>query len=198
MKLFDRKTPKDNGAVTFEDQLAEQQVAPGTQIHYDSRLIERFRGHHEALAATIAKASDAAKGSRFEDAQAHMTQFKQILNQHLLEKTLRLYTYLGCCLHADPEGLQLTRDMRRETGQISRRVTRFIQDYSAQGINEENKARFLEDLEDIGEVLQERFAREERTLYVMYRPPQAYQDHAIRALPVGIGHWAQSPLTGLR
>ncbi|MEO5829809.1 MAG: hemerythrin domain-containing protein [Rhodanobacter sp.] len=181
MNFFARKQPNERLDVTFEEQLAEQQVAPGTQLHYDSRLIQRLRGHAAALLELIAQASQATQASKFEDAKKNLYKFRQLFNEHLLEKNLRLYTYLSCCLKSDLEGSELTREMRRETGEISRQAMDFITRYSDAGIQEGNRTSFLGELTQLCEVLSERFAREERTLYTLYRPPQSYQAPATRA-----------------
>lgn len=152
-----------------------QQVAPGTEIHYDDKLIGHFLGHHRALVDLIIKIRDSAQASRFEETGKYVNKFRLLLNEHLLEENLRLYTYLSYCLKGDPEGAELMRDMRREMGDIGRRVASFIKHHSEFGINEENKAKFLNELKQIVEALNDRLAREERSLYTMYLPPQTIQ-----------------------
>ncbi|MEO6926320.1 MAG: hemerythrin domain-containing protein [Rhodanobacter sp.] len=178
MNFFGRKKQDQELDVTFADQLAEQQVAPGTQLHYDSRLIMRLRAHHDALSGLASKAMESAQASRFDETKKHVRKFKLLLNEHLLERNLRLYTYLNCCLQLDPEGLDMTRNMRREMSDLSRKSTRFISRYEELGINEESKTAFVEELAQITASLVDRFAREEQSLYTMYQPPQSYPDSA--------------------
>ena len=154
---------------------SERQVAPGTEIHYDIRLIAHFLDHHRALEGLITKIRDSAQASRFEDTAKYARKFRLLLNEHLLEENLRLYTYLSYCLKADPEGAELMRDMRQEMGDIGRKVANFIKHHSEFGVNAENKAKFLSELTQIVEALDERLAREERSLYTLYLPPQTIQ-----------------------
>ena len=185
MNLFGRKPQREALEATFGQKLVDQQVAPGTQLHYDGELIGRLRAHHDALFDLSVKARDAALASRFDETRKCVNKFRLLLNEHLLEKNLRVYTYLGCCLKSDSEGLEVTRDMRRETGAVSRKATLFITHYSDTGINEENQSAFLEELAQVKGELNETFAREERTLYPMYQPPHVYVDSAVKWLTAG-------------
>jgi regulator of sigma D len=153
----------------------EQQVAPGTEIHYDGKLIDHFRDQHRALANLIIQIRDSARESRFEETEKYVNKFRLLLNEHLLEENLRLYTYLSYCLKGDPEGAELMRDMRREMGDIGRKVASFIKHHSEFGINDENKAKFLNELKQIVEALDDRLTREERSLNTLYLPPQTIQ-----------------------
>ena len=192
MNFFGRKNQNQKLDVTFEEQLAEQQVAPGTQLHYDSRLIMRLQGQHGELLELAGKAMEGAKASRFDETKKHVRNLRLLLNEHLLELNLRLYTYLNCCLKADPGGLDLTRSMRREMADISRKSMRFVNHYENVGISMENKPAFVEELAQVTTRLSDRFAGEERSLYIMYQPPQSYADNTVQPATVG-----SRPMAGL-
>jgi hypothetical protein len=196
MNFFGRKNQKEAREVTFGQKLVEQQVAPGTQLHYDGGLIGRLRNHHNTLLDLSTRAGETARASKFDETKKCVHKFRLLLNEHLLEKNLRLYTYLSCCLKADPDGLELTRDVRRETSGISRKATLFITHYTDAGITEENRAAFLDELAQIKGVLSDSFAREERSLYTLYQPPQAYADGAVKSLPTNADQRSPSPLAG--
>lgn len=184
MNFFRRKNLNEKLDVTFEEQLAEQQVAPGTQLHYDSRLIMRLQGQHHELLELASKAMEGAKASRFEETRKHVRNLRLLLNKHLLELNLRLYTYLNCCLKADPKGLDLTRTMRRELVDMSRKSMHFVNEYENVGISVENRAAFIEELACVTARMSDRFAREERSLYTMYQPPQSYADNTLQPTAV--------------
>lgn len=171
MLFFGRK----NSDKAKRDTRIERPVAPGTQLHYDGKLIGHFLDQHRALVDLIGKIRDSAQSSRFEETGKFVNKFRLLLNEHLLEENLRLYTYLSYCLKGDPEGSELMRDMRSEMGDIGRKVSSFIKHHNEFGINEENKAKFLNELKHIVEALDDRLAREERSLYTMYLPPQTIQ-----------------------
>lgn len=185
MNFFSRKDQKEALEVTFAQKLVDEQVAPGTQLHYDSELIGRLRSHHDALFDLSIKARDSAQAAKFDETKKCVQKFRLLLNEHLLEKNLRLYTYLGCCLKSAAAALEYTREMRRETAAISRKATLFITHYSDVGVNDGNRTAFLEELAQTRAVLNESFAREERTLYTMYQPPHAYLDSTVNWLPAG-------------
>lgn len=183
MKFFSRKPQDGAFDVTLEDQLAEQQVAPGTQLHYDSRLIQRLRDHAIALQDLLARSGSAARASKFDEAGNCLRRFRLTFNEHLLDKNLRLYTYLGCCLKSDPEQWELMREMRREAADVSRQTTHFLTRYSELGIHEENGTALVEELQRIADMLRQCFEREDRSLYAMYQPPQRYQVAPARTSP---------------
>ena len=147
------------------------ETAPGTQIHYDASLIKRFEGHHKVLVDLIGKVRVSAAEGQYEETAKLVRKFKLMLNEHLLEENLRLYTYLTYCLRDDDEGSELMRDMRKEMGDIGRKVTRFIRHYEEHGIDARNAEKFIAELDVITEALGDRIAREERSLYTLYMPP---------------------------
>ncbi|WP_162098635.1 MULTISPECIES: hemerythrin domain-containing protein [Rhodanobacter] len=185
MNFFGRKQQGARSEVSLEDQLAEQQVAPGTQLHYDSRLVGRLCDHAVSLLDLLALGGSAARESKFDEAERCLHRFRLLFNEHLLDKNLRLYTYLGCCLKSNPEGLEFMRNMRRETGEISRQTTRFLTRCQEVGISEEKRDEFLDELALIEDLLRHRFTREERSLYPMYRPPRAYQAAPAQSSSIG-------------
>lgn len=153
------------------DQAVDAETAPGTRIHYDAGLVGRFEGHHAVLVDLVGKVRSHAVAGDYVQTARYVRKFKLMLNEHLLEENLRLYTYLSYCLKHDPEGSELMLDMRKEMGEIGRKVTRFIRHYEEHGVDSRNAAKFIEELDGITEALADRIAREERSLYTLYLPP---------------------------
>lgn len=144
----------------------------------------------------LALGGSAARASKFDEAERCLYRFRLLFNEHLLDKNLRLYTYLGCCLRSDSEGLEFMRHMRRETGEISRQTTRFLSRCQEVGISEERRDEFLDELALIEDLLRHCFIREERSLYPMYRSPRSYQ--AAPAQSSSIGQRTRSALLTAR
>ena len=161
-----RDTDSDN-----KRQAAGLEKAPGTEIHYDANLIKRFTGHHAVLVDLITKVRSSAEAGNYQDTTKYVRKFKLMLNEHLLEENLRLYTYLSYCLKQDPEGSELMLDMRKEMGDIGRTVSRFIRHYEEHGVEARNADKFIEELDGITKALADRIEREERSLYTLYMPP---------------------------
>lgn len=169
-KAFDRSTPVVSG---HQAAPPTRSPAPGTQIRYDSDLISRFHGHHGILVKLVGEVRSSALSGDFEKNKRFIRKFKLMLNEHLLEENLRLYTYLSHCLREDPDGSELMQDMRKEMGGIGREVTLFIRHYEEFGVDARNAEKFVEELDRIIAALADRIAREERSLYTLYMPPEA-------------------------
>ena len=149
----------------------EQQVAPGTQIRYDAGLINHFKAHHDTLTELLAGVRASAQNGDYGKTLHSVLEFKQLLSEHLLEENLRLYTYLIHCMDADPAGKERLLGMRKEMSTMARKVRDFMHKYEARGVDSGNATDFLEDLDEVSRSLGERFAREESSLYPLYRPP---------------------------
>ena len=165
--LFVSKNAADKSAPSAP----EQQVAPGTQIRYDAGLINHFKAHHDTMAERLAAVRTSARNGDYGKALHSVHEFKQLLSEHLLEENLRLYTYLIHCMDDDPAGKERLLVMRKEMSTMARKVMDFMRKYEARGVNSDNAANFLEDLDEVSRSLGERFAREEGSLYPLYRPP---------------------------
>jgi regulator of sigma D len=154
---------------------AEAGYAPGTKLTYDSKLIDRFTGHHQSLLKIFTAIVAAAEQRNYAELTVRIGTFKRVLSEHLLEENLRLYTYLQHCLASDSQSLELVREMHLEMGAIGRKVNAFIRHYSEFGVSDLNVAKFLEELRGIGAALVDRIQREEQSLYSLYMPPEAYE-----------------------
>ena len=169
-RLFGNYTDHaDNNVIDTKNVLA----APGTQLRYDAGLITRFHGHHGILVDLISKVRSSALEGKYDQNIKYIRKFKLMLNEHLLEENLRLYTYLSHCLKDDMEGNDLMQEMRKEMGGIGRAVTHFIRHYEEFGVDARNVDKFVAELDGITAALADRIAREERSLYTLYMPPAA-------------------------
>lgn len=153
--------------------LVQSEVAPGTEIRYDPKLIERFTGQHGELVEEIHRVKKFLLAKDYSATIESLRAFKVMLQQHLLEENLRFYTYLTHCLINDSEGRELMNDMRIEMGEIGRLLTRFIKHYLEFGINDLNADIFDSELTSIIHALADRIDREEKSLYTLYMSPSA-------------------------
>lgn len=150
---------------------SRNEVAPGTEIHYDPNLVARFTHQHVELVNEIQKVKRFLHLHDYKSTVESLRTFKALLQQHLLEENLRFYTYLSHCLANDAEGRELMNEMRNEMGEIGRLVTRFIKHYLEFGINDLNADKFDAELTAIINALSDRIKREESSLYTLYLPP---------------------------
>lgn len=151
-----------------------RESAPGTEIRYDPHLVPRFVEAHHQLTNLIGELAALTRNGQYDQAMKALHQFKVSLYDHLLEENVRLYTYLTYCLREDADGRELMDDMRREMGQIGRTATRFIKAYTDTGISAGNAQAFLQQLNSVASVLQDRVRREEQSLYTLYQPPSHF------------------------
>lgn len=154
-------------------QTARREVAPGTEIHYDPKLVDRFKGHHQELVKEILCVKKFLHAKNYVATAESLREFKTKLQQHLLEENLLFYTYLTHCLVDDTDGRELMAEMRTEMADIGRLVTRFIKHYLEFGINDSNAEKFDIELSNIISALGDRISREETSLYTLYLPPHA-------------------------
>ena len=124
--------------------------APGTQVSYDPNLITRFLGHHESLWKQYGAIAAGAAVPDYPAVMDSMQRFQRVLNEHLLEENLRLYTYLSKCLASDADSAALNNHMRQEMSDIGRAVTQFLRQYLASGVDDSNIVEFRSQLQEIG------------------------------------------------
>lgn len=169
MGLFSRRKRRHSSDIA-----GQRERAPGTEITFDPRLIERFKGHHRTLLKLFEDIDNAAGQYDFNKLADLLGRFKRVLQEHLLEENLKLYTYMQACMRNDPDNAEIMRDMKAEMGRIGRDVNRFIGTWTHQVIDASNIQDFQRELKGIGEVLADRIEREEHTLYPLYMRPEQY------------------------
>lgn len=169
MKLFGFELGRKAGSPAPAEPAG--QFAPNTRISYDPTLIPHFIGHHRELMTLVAKVRNAAVAGHYPDVDTHLRSFRSLLQDHLLQENVRLYSYLSHCLKNDVEGSELMGDMRNEMGEIGRLVMRFLKQHIEFGVSGENVAKFIGDLDKVIAALTDRTKREEQSLYTLYRAP---------------------------
>ena len=169
--LFKRK----KGAETNKEM---EQAAPvpvsGTHLYYHANLIENLTDDHQTLLDLFGKISAAYEEKNFDVVSKNLNKFSGILRGHLLAENVKLYVYLQHVLANDDENSAIIRDFRKEMQSIGKAVNDFLHKYSIEDWGTKTKQSFGGDLAAIGEVLVKRIEMEERALYPLYMPPDAY------------------------
>lgn len=151
---------------------APLEFAPGTELPYDPALIAGMKADHAALFTHFDAMLKAAYDRDTDLATRHLGKFRARLHDHLLKENLKLYTYLGYCVGADDK--DLVTDMRHEMSDIGKQVTQFVRQFTDAPVTVDALPDFIAQANNIRQVLSERMAREEATLYTLYMPPSAY------------------------
>lgn len=149
---------------------AQYQTAPGTEIRYSPELVDMLKGDHQKMLALYGDIKATFEAKDFHAVSRMLEEFKSTLQTHLLTENIRLYIYLDRCLATDHTNSELIRGFRREMDEIAKVAMRFINKYSAIGVDEVLATHFDTDFATIGEVLEERITKEETILYPLYLP----------------------------
>lgn len=156
-------------------QKISEATAPGTGIRYHPELVEELHQDHQNLLNLFGEIQKAHQARDYESLSRRMSEFSSEFRGHLLKENVQLYTYLQHVLANDSENAALMRDLRGEMHDISKAVSRFVKKYAG---NEEWDAtrheQFGKELEATGKVLTKRIQTEEKQLYPLYMPIEAY------------------------
>ena len=145
-----------------------QKFAKGTEIRYDTQLVERLQGDHKSLLQIYADIINGAEKRNYKVIMDRLAKFRIVLTEHLLTENVKLYVYLDNELADDEMNSELIRSFRREMDEIGKTVMRMLRKYSQAGVDDLNVEEFAADFGTLGEVLGDRIQREESTLYLLY------------------------------
>lgn len=166
--LFKKKTETSTASTPAASN--QYNTAPGTEIRYAPDLIGSLKGDHQQLLALYGKVQEAFEARNYPAVSEHLEAFKSDLQSHLLTENVRLYIYLDRCLAHDTTNSELIRGFRREMDDIAKVAMKFLNKYSAIGVDADLANHFAEDFTTIGKVLGERITKEESILYPLYMP----------------------------
>jgi hemerythrin-like domain-containing protein len=168
--MFGFFSNKNKQEATDSSEQGQYNTAPGTEIRYSPELIDTLKGDHQRLLSLYGEINDAFSRMEYATVSDKLERFKSGLQSHLLSENVRLYIYLDRCLAGDATNSELIRNFRREMDEIAKVAMKFLNKYSAIGVDEDLAAHFAEDFATIGKVLGERIEKEETVLYPLYMP----------------------------
>lgn len=160
-----RAPPRDEGIL---------QPAPRETggISYNPDLIRQYHEDHRQLLELFGQAASAAESGQWAGVEAALNRFRSALNDHLLSESIRLYTYLKQQVADDPDAMALMKGFASEMNSIGRAVIAFLDEQKDLAHSAARQGAFVQAWADIGRTLGDRIAREEKTLYPMYRDQQ--------------------------
>lgn len=165
--IFKKKT---GNTENITEATPQYNTAPGTEIRYAPDLIESLKSDHQDLLGLYGEILAAFDQQDYTAVSEKLETFKSGLQSHLLTENVRLYIYLDRCLANDATNSDLIRGFRREMDEIAKVAMKFLNKYSAIGVDEDLAAHFAQDFATIGKVLGERIKKEETILYPLYLP----------------------------
>lgn len=153
----------------FGDRDEEPAVEP-TSFAYAPELIGGLQAEHRGLLRRFAELEKLVGAKRFDAIPHNLAAFKSKFNVHMLRENLHCYGYLEQGLAGRPADLATARKFRGEIDAISRGVLDFIERYRSAGVRAANAQEFVTGLRAVGNTLLERFQREEKELFTLYKP----------------------------
>lgn len=151
----------------------ETQFAPGTEIPYDPNFPGYLRAQNATLTGLLDSLADTSHKKAYNQLTAALEEFIGLLEQRFLEQNVRLFVYLSKCLKDDGQ-LALVKEMKREMGQLSRKIRQFGRHYLEESVNGTTVAGFREELTIVDAALKDRLQRESDSLYDLYLAPDRY------------------------
>ncbi len=141
--------------------------APNTKIAYKANLVPVLEKEHQVLVSLYMDAMTAAQNRKSNLAKTLLAKFKDAFVDHVLKENTSMYIYLRhSAKHKSSH--DAIKSVKGEMDQIGRQVKQFL-DHS---IDEETvvDAKFVLDMQEIGEILMQRIEQEETFVYPHYRP----------------------------
>lgn len=155
----------------LQDRPNPKSCAPGTQIAYAPELVQKLLGDHQKLLGIFERVQAAVRDREISALKASMGDFTSELNAHILLENIRLYVFLKHRLAGDPGQGAAVAKFRKEMGGIAVDVMDFVRHYqSIEFWTNRTWATLEADLGALGEVLGNRIADEEKSLYPLYQP----------------------------
>ncbi len=161
------KAPGVNRTARF-DLPVEPGPLQGKGISFNPDLIKQYHADHRELFALFDRVTQAAEPGQWLDIDTAMGYFRTALADHLLSESVRLYVYLKQQLAGDEDSIEMVRRFSSEMKFIGRTWMGCMDGQLDLSRSPNKQAAFLPVWMDIGRVLGDRIAREEKTLYPMY------------------------------
>ncbi|KIM05325.1 MAG: hypothetical protein KU28_10140 [Sulfurovum sp. PC08-66] len=140
------------------------------ETNYNDKLIEDFKNDHAELLGFFPQIKD----SFTKDPNVHkktselLNDFKIALEIHVMVEDNKLYTYLKNKYGTDETHKAFIEDIQDEMTNITKEAIFFNRKYTNRQSYDNNRENFLNDLQNIHDLLAKRFKMEEDRLYSLY------------------------------
>lgn len=136
---------------------------------YDPNLLALFEEQHCEIRRLFDELQRAAHDGNRALLKERFAEFSSLLQGHMIEENLRLYTYLSKAYKDRPQESELIDELRSEMGSIGNTLIQFMATYAKVEWTDNELQAFIEELGEINSMLLERVGREEEKLYPLYR-----------------------------
>nr|WP_295781836.1 hemerythrin domain-containing protein [Rhodoferax sp.] len=135
---------------------------------YHPDLISKLKNEHRVVLDIYGQIVTHAAAKDWGTVSLLLNQFRSGLTDHLLDEAVRLYVYLQKT-QEDDDSITLIRSFRSEMDGIGRTVIKVLDRFEDVAKSGALQELFENEWRGIGVVLGDRIAREEKTLYPLYR-----------------------------
>ncbi len=148
---------------------ATTQQKTSNSIRFRADLVEKLTSEHRAIVVLYQEINTLFQKGDYLQMRTKLNEFKRMLQGHVIVENVQFYTYLENKLQDDATNLEFIRDVRKEMNGIAHAVVQFTKKYDkASFSDDEIKQSFMQDIEEIGNVLTQRVEMEETQLYTLY------------------------------
>jgi hypothetical protein len=141
-----------------------------SRFNFSPGLVASLKGDHAELIKLHADLARLAAEAHYTALPAALAAFKSKFDLHVLNENLHFYCYVEEKTTARPDDQDMIRGFRSEMNAIARAVVNFVKKYRSEGVNAQTAPDFLVEVRQVGALLLKRIEREEKELYVLYRP----------------------------
>jgi hypothetical protein len=141
-----------------------------SRFNYSPSLVSSLKGDHSELITLHGEVTRLAADARYTAIPAALAAFKSKFDMHTLNENLHFYRFVEEKAAARPDDLDMIRGFRSEMNSIARAVVNFVKKYRSEGVSAQTAPDFLVEARQVGALLLKRIEREEKELYLLYRP----------------------------
>lgn len=141
-----------------------------SRFNFSPGLIASLKGDHGELLKQHGELTRLAAEGRYTALPAALAAFKSRFDLHVLNENLHFYGFVEEKSQGRTDDQDMIRGFRSEMNAIARAVVNFVKKYRSEGVDARTVAEFLVELRQVGALMLKRIEREEKELYVLYRP----------------------------
>ena len=141
-----------------------------SRFNFSPSLVAGLKGEHSELLRQHAELARLAAAGSYTGIPAALAAFRSKFDLHVLSENLHFYGFVEEKARGRPDDAEMIRGFRSEMNAIARAVVNFVKKYRSDGVSAQTAPDFLVEVRQIGALLLKRIEREEKELYVLYRP----------------------------
>lgn len=161
---------------TLPEHASSSTAVTGRGLSFHADLIPKLLDDHRVVLGIYGRVLEGVAAKDWVGVSKLLHQFRTGLQDHLLDEAVRLYVYLQRAVE-DEASEELIRGFRTEMERIGRVVVKTLDRFEHLEGSAQLQELFENEWRSLGVVLGDRIAREEKTLYPLYRQQSDRRGH---------------------